>query len=128
MQREPNSVALRVPFHFAGLTGGFQRRSPTGGLAKGMPRNALIAPSDLPSILPVSIFTVGAEPAARMLTAANKAVRSTAVAAEKRPSLIMESPVKPGGQYHSEWARENRTTWTSPSGGTLSLTRFDDED
>src|SRR5579862_3783208 len=109
MQREPNSLALRMPFHFAGLAGGFQRRSLTGGLAKGMPRNAVIVPSDLPSSLPVSIFTVGAESAARLLTPANKAARSTALAAEERPSLIEESPGEPGGQYHSERARENRT-------------------
>src|SRR5579862_7346070 len=97
MQREPNSLALRMPFHFAGLTGGFQRRSLTGGLAKGMPRNAVIVPSDLPSSLPVSIFTVGAESAARMLTAANKEARNTALAAEERPSLIVESPVEARG-------------------------------
>ena len=51
-----------------------------------------MVPSDLPSSLPASIFTVGAESAARMLTPANKAARSTALAAEERPSLIEESP------------------------------------
>src|SRR5580692_5113274 len=94
MQREPKPMALRVPFHLAGATGGFQRRSPTGGLAKGMPRKALIVPSDLPSSLPVSILTVGAEPAPRMLTAAtaNSAVKRIAPTADERPSLNMESP------------------------------------
>src|ERR1700760_1697966 len=94
MQREPNSVALRVPFHLTGFMGGFQRRSPTGGLAKGTPRNAVMLPSDLPSSLPVSILTVGAEPAPRMLTAAkaNNAVKSPAPTADESPSLIMESP------------------------------------
>src|SRR5579862_9660818 len=104
MQREPNSVALRVPFHFAGLMGGFQRRSPTGGLAKGMPRNEVIVPSDLPSSLPVSILTVGAEPAARMVTAAtaNSAVKRTAPTADERPSLNMESPGKARGTISQE--------------------------
>ena len=34
----PNSVASRAPLHFAGGCGAFQRSSPTGGAAKGMPR------------------------------------------------------------------------------------------
>src|ERR1700744_1508586 len=98
MQREPNSVALRVPFHFAGATGGFQRRSLTGGLAKGMPRNAVMVPLDLPSSLPVSILTVGAEPAARMvIAAANRAAKKTAPATAEKPSLIGESPGKARG-------------------------------
>src|SRR5690348_14225031 len=102
MQRAPNSVALRVPFHLTGFMGGFQRRSPTGGLAKGTPRKAAMVPSVLPSSLPVSILTVGAEPAPRMLAAAtaNTAVKSTAPTADESPSLIMESPEKPEGQYH----------------------------
>src|ERR1700722_1287569 len=92
MQREPNSAALRVPFHLTGATGGFQRRSPTGGLAKGMPRKAEIVPSDLPSSLPVSIFMVGAEPAARIVIAANSAVKIRAPVTAEKPSLIEESP------------------------------------
>src|ERR1700760_3661179 len=104
MQREPNSVALRVPFHLTGFMGGFQRRSPMGGLAKGMPRNAEMLPSDLPSSLPVSILTVGAEPAPRMLTAAkaNSAVKSPAPTADESPSLIMESPGEARGTISQE--------------------------
>src|ERR1700760_4949233 len=94
MQRDPNSVALRVPFHFTGATGGFHRRSPTGGLANGTPRKAVIVPSDLPSSLPLSILTVGAEPAPRMLTAANKAMKQTAPTKDERPNLTIESPRK----------------------------------
>src|ERR1700722_21033890 len=98
MQREPNSAALRVPFHLTGATGGFQRRSPTGGLAKGMPRKAEIVPSDLPSSLPVSIFAVGAELAARMVTAASSAGKRKALAAEERLSRIEGSPGEARGK------------------------------
>ena len=59
MQCEPNSVALRPPSHFAGATGGFQRRSPTGGAAYGIPRNTRTAPSTLPSAIPEAVFTCG---------------------------------------------------------------------
>src|ERR1700749_4123264 len=97
MQREPKPVALRVPFQFAGLAGGFQRRSPTGGWAKGTPRNAEMVPSDLPSSLPVSILTGAEEPAARIVTAASSAVKSKALAAEEKPNLIEESPGKARG-------------------------------
>src|SRR5579863_4882534 len=37
MQMGPNSAALRVPVHLAAGLGGRQRRSPTGGSAKGTP-------------------------------------------------------------------------------------------
>src|SRR5579872_570827 len=121
MQRAPNSVALRVPFHLTGFMGGFQRRSPTGGLAKGTPRKAAMVPSVLPSSLPVSILTVGAEAAPRMLTEANNAVKSTAPTADESPSLIMESPEKPEGQYHSGRALENPAC-NRLSGKTLFLT------
>ncbi len=33
MHREPNEVAVRVPFHLAAGTGAFHRRVPTGGSA-----------------------------------------------------------------------------------------------
>src|ERR1700723_534088 len=96
MHCKPNPLALRVAFHLARTPGGFQRRSPTGGLAKGMPRKAVMVPADLPSSLPVSILTVGAEPAARMVIAtANRAVKKTAPATAEKPSLIGESPGSP---------------------------------
>ena len=38
MHRAPNWSALRTPFQFLTGCGGFQRRSPTGGAANGMPR------------------------------------------------------------------------------------------
>src|SRR5580692_385563 len=37
MQRAPNLSALRTPFQFFTGWGSFQRSSPTGGAAKGMP-------------------------------------------------------------------------------------------
>ena len=63
MQCAPNSVALRTPSHFAAATGGFQRRSPTGGAAYGIPRNACTAPSSFPSTTPEAVFTCGASDA-----------------------------------------------------------------
>src|SRR5580658_3052779 len=61
-QRAPNLVASRLPFHFAGGAGAFQRMSPTGGAAYGSPRNAFTLPllRVFPSALPCSVFTVSA--------------------------------------------------------------------
>src|SRR5580698_5395205 len=107
MQREPKAVAVRVPFHLAGATGGFQRRSPTGGLAKGMPRKAGMAPSDLPSSLPV-----GAGSAAGMgIAAASNAVKKTAPATAEKPSLIGESPGEARGTISQrKGARKSRAS------------------
>src|SRR5882724_3273369 len=66
MQWCPNSVAWRTPDHLAAGCGGFQRRSPTGGAAYGMPRNALTLPSVLPSTAPVRILTMGPDEANEM--------------------------------------------------------------
>src|SRR5262245_60474106 len=38
-QRLPKCVASRTVFHGSGFCGAFQRKSPTGGLAYGMPTN-----------------------------------------------------------------------------------------
>src|SRR5579871_4546697 len=63
-QWKPKSVALRTPDHFAAGAGAFQRRSPTGGAAYGIPRNACTGPSALPSTSPEAVFTCGALDAA----------------------------------------------------------------
>src|SRR5689334_4753395 len=58
MQCGPNSVAWRTPLHLAGGFGAFQRRSPVGGAANGIPRNWRTPDvALLPSRVPVSIFT-----------------------------------------------------------------------
>jgi hypothetical protein len=44
-----------MPVQGEGGCGGFQRRSPTGGAAKGMPLNELIPPDSDPLIFPESI-------------------------------------------------------------------------
>ena len=65
MQCEPNSVALRTSVHFAAGAGGFQRKSPTGGAAYGMPRNTLTGPSLFPSTTPDAVLTCGPDDAAK---------------------------------------------------------------
>src|SRR5262245_42448377 len=60
----PNCVALRIPAHLFTGWGGFQRRSPTGGVAYGTPRNATSFGAELkciPSRAPASSVTVGGE-------------------------------------------------------------------
>src|SRR5277367_1626680 len=104
MQRAPNSVALRAPCHFAGRAGGFHRRSPTGGAAYGIPRNALIVPSDLPSSLPVSTLACDLELAACRVVAARSTVPTVAANLSQDPSLLICSLQMPGGQYHSRKA------------------------
>src|SRR5260370_2309291 len=54
---EPKSMALRTLSHLAAGTGGFQRRSPTGGAAKGIPRNARTSVMSLPSTVPDTVLT-----------------------------------------------------------------------
>ena len=51
-----------MPFHFSAGCGAFQRSSPTGGAAKGIPLNAMIFLSSLqcPFILPVFVAARGA--------------------------------------------------------------------
>src|SRR6185503_15685479 len=51
--------AGRTPVHFRGGCGGRQRSAPTGGAAKGTPRNTItpLAESTTPSMVPVSIVT-----------------------------------------------------------------------
>src|SRR3954447_14265299 len=72
MQCGPNSVAWRTPVHLAGGFGAFQRRSPVGGVANGIPRNWRTPDAALlPSRVPVSIFTRSAA-SARMADAATR--------------------------------------------------------
>src|SRR5215472_5049846 len=58
-QADPNLSAWRTPDHFGAGCGAFQRRSATGGAAKGTPLNMRTEWSALvvPSRIPVSIFT-----------------------------------------------------------------------
>src|ERR1700731_1654181 len=64
MHRAPNSVALLTPFQ--GLTGcgSFQRNSPTGGAANGMPLKITTFPSALllPATSPASVGTCTCAP------------------------------------------------------------------
>src|SRR6516162_3403497 len=59
MQRDPNSLAFRTPFQGRTGCGAFQRNSPMGGAAKGIPRNAR-TPGEAaftPSTIPLDVFT-----------------------------------------------------------------------
>lgn len=57
-QRGPKRVAARTPFQGTTGWGGFQRRLPTGGAAKGMPRKARMPlRSATPSTVPLAVLT-----------------------------------------------------------------------
>lgn len=62
-----NVSAFLTPFHFATGCGRFQRSSPTGGAAYGMPRNTVTSldAEGTPCSSPPSTFTVGLCPHAR---------------------------------------------------------------
>src|ERR1700729_1119863 len=107
MQRAPNSVALRVPGHIAGRAGGCHRRAPTGGARKGIPRNAFVVPSDLPSSLPVSTLACDLELAACRVVAVRSAVPTVAANIRHDPNLLIRFLQMPGGQYHSRKAAWN---------------------
>src|SRR5581483_10883327 len=59
MHRGPNFSALRTPVQFLGGCGGFQRKSPMGGSAKGIPLNSRtpVAESVVPASVPLAVFT-----------------------------------------------------------------------
>src|SRR5262245_41119182 len=48
-----------VSFQGACGAGGFQRRSPVGGAANGMPRNVRVESTSVPSTVPLSVLAVG---------------------------------------------------------------------
>src|SRR5262249_23099511 len=85
----PNSRASRTPSHDSAGTGAFQRNSPTGGLAYGMPLNAATSDpaSATPCKAPVRTRTCGRDsPAPRAGPAAVAAARhSDTRAAHPRP-------------------------------------------
>ena len=80
MQCGPGSMASRTPSHGVTDRGSFQRCSPTGGAANGMPLKVLIRPSALvvPLTSPPVVFTCAAAGALMLIiiTTANVAVRS----------------------------------------------------
>lgn len=51
------SVAFLIPSHDSGGWGSLKRRSPTGGLAKGIPQNAYDSSSSKPRSLPCVVVT-----------------------------------------------------------------------
>src|SRR5581483_56105 len=73
IQMAPNSSALRMPSQCGAGWGGFQRKSPTGGAANGIPLNTRTSASlpATPDIRPVSIFT-GSFIAAHVVPAARR--------------------------------------------------------
>src|SRR5208337_2907223 len=92
-QRAAKLVASRTPFQCAGGCGAFQRKSPTGGAAKGMPRNARVRPSltSLPCMLPCAVLTVSESAFAKHDSP--KAVNNSA-AMHRQRFPMMESPAK----------------------------------
>ena len=70
MQAGANASALRVPFQGAACTGARQRKSPTGGAAKGIPLKKLSPFADTPDIVPDSVRTCCATAAVARLAAA----------------------------------------------------------
>src|SRR5579864_3310474 len=56
----PNAAAFRIPPHGFGGCGGFQRSSPVGGAAYGIPLNARTS-SPVPDTIPDSVLTGSAE-------------------------------------------------------------------
>ena len=86
MQCGPNSVALRTPSHGCTGCGAFQRSSPTGGAAKGMPRKTRTAlfSEVVPSTRPDFVRT-----GAPVAVATGRRSTATAVAAARVRARIM---------------------------------------
>src|SRR5438105_1447539 len=73
-----NASAFLTPFHAGGGCGAFQRSSPTGGAANGMPLKTRTPSTAVPAIAPLSSLTVSEAAANRQphpTTAANKSIR-----------------------------------------------------
>ena len=58
MQAVPYTVAVRTPDHIGAGLGSRQRKSPTGGVAYGMPLNEKILSTSPPKTSPAWVFTV----------------------------------------------------------------------
>ena len=97
-QTLPNASARRTPSHRGGACGGFQRSSPTGGAANGIPLNARTPDGRVtPETRPLSVPT-GSGIAAGVLTAAAAAratVKMTASAARILMKCLTSRPEPP---------------------------------
>src|SRR5262245_41794874 len=99
MQREPNSAALRTPFHGSTGCGAFHRKAPTGGAANGIPRKTR-TPGDVaatPSTTPLSVFT-RSSPSAPV---AQSVASTPAKAANRAATLILLITSPYSGGYDS---------------------------
>src|SRR6059058_4272816 len=78
MHSAPNASAFFTPFHAGGGCGAFQRSSPTGGAANGMPLKTRTPSTAVPAISPPSTLTVSEAAANRQAhptTVASKTIR-----------------------------------------------------
>lgn len=89
MHSTPDLIGCRTPLQDCGGTGGFQRRSPTGGFAYGIPRNRRILPSATrsPRTKPLSTRTVPSLPGDA--SASNEVKEARAVAPATKPFLML---------------------------------------
>src|SRR5262249_3888286 len=86
----PNVVAARSAVHLSTGWGARQRRSPTGGLAYGMPLKVTMPLSATPTTGPASVTTRAASAPWRVVTATQHA----AVRAMRAVGRIMVIPVR----------------------------------
>src|SRR5688572_16227878 len=95
-QTLPNWSAFRTPSHFGAGWGSFQRRSPSGGAAKGMPLKARTPDFRvIPDTSPLSVLT-GSSIAAGI--GAETATTSAAVHADRRRLFMTRArPQRPCG-------------------------------
>src|SRR6185503_19496917 len=81
MQMGPNLLASRTPLQLAAGCGARQRRSPTGGAAKGIFLKTEMPPSVVPANLPCRIVTWGSAEAAPQ-------IKTEIVTANAKPRIV----------------------------------------
>src|SRR3990167_9202749 len=85
----PNSVAVTSPCMSPTATGGFHRRSPTGGCAYRMPRHTRTSPSVVPRNVPAGAAATGAAVGGAGGTLAHPPTASAPAASIANPNLLI---------------------------------------
>src|ERR1019366_6468969 len=106
MHAYPKPVASRTPSHFGVGAGARHLKSPTGGAAYGIPRNAALAPTARPRTRPARVRTMGALGSLRTIaadspgvTADGAAPHAAAITHERAMVGLMGPPLPRRGRW-----------------------------
>jgi len=126
----PNAFAARSPLQHAAGCGGFHRKSPTGGAAYGMPRNAVDPPLVAPTTAPDStttLFGLGVESTVQPAVSIGASFVVSAPASFDGAPPLDEEPHAPQSAKTRGRAARYRTKQPSPLAGAASTEGLGEE-